>query len=130
MYFTALLTSAIIAFASAGASQPTERQAPTAYAVLSIVNSAENSKEPVRVPLAQLTTFSHNYQVTELRLDGLNVNIPDIESPKIEDVVCQRYRDRYGVQFGSAEFTYNNPALISTNPVEFGWVLCYHKRSS
>ncbi|KAF5591267.1 hypothetical protein FPANT_5729 [Fusarium pseudoanthophilum] len=123
MHFTTLLSA--IALASTATSQPTARQAPTANAVIMIVNSADNSRQPVRIPLAQLTTL--DYQVTELRLESLNVNIPDIESPELGDVVCQRYKDRYGVQLGSVEFSHEQPALISTNPVEFGWVLCYHK---
>ncbi|KAF5537700.1 hypothetical protein FPHYL_12701 [Fusarium phyllophilum] len=124
MHFTTLLTSAI-ALASTATSQPTARQAPTANAVIMIVNSADHSRQPVRIPLAQLTTL--DYQVTELRLESLNVNIPDIEPPELSDVVCQRYRDKYGVQLGSTEFSHEKPALISTNPVEFGWVLCYRK---
>jgi len=126
MHFTTI-ASAIALLASAAVAQPTARQAPTAYANIIVVNAADHSQQPVRIPLAQLTTL--NYQVTELRLISLSVNIPDIPSPDVKDIVCQRYQDKYGVQFGSAEFGYEKPALIATNPVEFGWVLCYHKRS-
>ena len=126
MHFTTI-TSAIALLASAATAQPTARQAPTANANIMIVNAADHSQQPVRIPLAQLTTL--NYPVTELRLISLGVNIPDIPSPDVKDIVCQRYQDRYGVQFGSTEFGYEKPALIATNPVDFGWVLCYHKRS-
>lgn len=128
MHFTTAITSAIALMASAGSAQPTARQAPVAYANVMVVNAADHSQQPVRIPLAQLTSL--NYQVTELRLMSLSVHVPDIPSPDVKDVVCQRYNDKYGIQFGSTEFTDGKPALISTNPVEFGWVLCYHKNNS
>ncbi|KAL4731472.1 hypothetical protein ACLX1H_000440 [Fusarium chlamydosporum] len=119
MHFTTAITSAIALMASAGSAQPTARQAPVAYANVMVVNAADHSQQPVRIPLAQLTSL--NYQVTELRLMSLSVHVPDIPSPDVKDVVCQRYNDKYGIQFGSTEFTDGKPALISTNPVEFGW---------
>ncbi|KAF4965612.1 hypothetical protein FSARC_6599 [Fusarium sarcochroum] len=128
MHFTSIITGAAALFASAAAAQPTARQAPVAYANVMVYNSADHSQQPVRIPLAQLTTL--DYKVTKLDLISLSVHIPDIPSPDTKDVVCQRYKDKYGVQFGSTEFTDGKPALISTNPVEFGWVLCYHKNKS
>ncbi|KAF4436170.1 hypothetical protein F53441_13314 [Fusarium austroafricanum] len=128
MHFTSLFAGAVAVLASATTAQPTARQAPTAYANIMVSNSADHSQQPVRIPLAQLTTL--DYAVTKLDLISLSVNIPDIPSPDLADVVCQRYKDKYGVQFGSAEFGKDKPALISTNPVDFGWVLCYHKNKS
>ncbi|EKJ73841.1 hypothetical protein FPSE_05964 [Fusarium pseudograminearum CS3096] len=127
MHFTAIMTGAVALLASATSAQPTTRQAPVAYANVMVVNANDHSQQPVRIPLAQLTTLK--YSVTELRLISLSVNVPEIPSPDVKDVVCQRYQDKYGIQFGSTEFTEGKPALISTNPVDFGWVLCYHKRS-
>ncbi|KAM0419044.1 hypothetical protein ACHAPT_011983 [Fusarium lateritium] len=129
MYFTSIITGAAALFASASMAQPTARQAPVAYANVMIYNSAQHSQEPVRLPLAQLVSLNQ-YQVTKLDLISLSVHIPDIPSPDVKDVVCQRYKDKYGVQLGSTEFSYEKPALISTNPVEFGYVLCYVRNKS
>jgi hypothetical protein len=129
MHFTSIITGAVALFASASIAQPTARQAPEAYANVMVYNSADHSQQPVRIPFGQLTNLDQ-YKITKLDLVGLSVNIPDIPAPDIKDVVCQRYNDKYGVQLGSTEFTYENPALISTNPVEFGWVLCYVRGKS
>ncbi|RSL68487.1 hypothetical protein CEP53_002562 [Fusarium sp. AF-6] len=129
MHFTSIITGAAALFASASMAQPTARQAPVAYANIMVYNSADHSQQPVRIPFGQLTNLDQ-YKVTKLDLISLSVNIPDIPSPDVKDVVCQRYNDKYGVQLGSTEFTYENPALISTNPVEFGWVLCYVRGKS
>ncbi|KAM0544362.1 hypothetical protein ACHAPJ_011898 [Fusarium lateritium] len=128
MHFASIIAGAVALFASAATAQPTARQAPVAYANVMVINSADHSRQPVRIPLAQLTTL--DYKITELDLISLSVHIPNIPSPDTKEVSCQRYKDKYGVQFGSTEFTENKPALISTNPVEFGWVLCYHKNKS
>lgn len=128
MHFANIIAGVTTIFASVAAAQPTVRQAPEAYANLLVVNSVDHSQQPVRIPLAQLTTL--DYDITKLELESLSVNVPDIPAPNVEDIVCQRYKDQYGVQFGSAEFTKGQPALIATNPVEFGWVLCYHKNKS
>ncbi|KAF5022180.1 hypothetical protein F66182_5767 [Fusarium sp. NRRL 66182] len=125
MHFTNIVTGAAALFASAATAQPAARQAPQAYANLLVINAADHSQQPVRIPLAQLTTL--DYSATTLKLASLSVHIPDIPSPKLQDIVCQRYNDKYGVQLGSTEFTKDKPALLSTNPVDFGWVLCYHK---
>ncbi|KAF2705095.1 hypothetical protein K504DRAFT_460865 [Pleomassaria siparia CBS 279.74] len=42
----------------------------------------------------------------------------------INTIVCQAYKDQDGKVKGSAEFTFANPALIATNPVQEGSVLC------
>lgn len=128
MYFTAIVTGAAALFASAASAQPTARQAPVAYANIMVYNSADHSQQPIQIPLGQLTNA--NYHVTKLSLISLSVHIPDIPSPDVKDVVCQRYKDQYGVQPGSAQFSYDNPALIATNPVDFGYVLCYVKPTS
>ncbi|KAM0190313.1 hypothetical protein ACHAPI_009564 [Fusarium lateritium] len=127
MHFSTIITSAVAVFASTATAQPTARQAPTAYANIMIHNLDDHSQQPVRIPLAQLTTL--NYPVMELDLIGLSVHVPGIPSPDVKDIVCQRYNDKYGIQFGSTEFSVGKPARISTNPVDFGWVLCYHKNS-
>ncbi|KAF5008650.1 hypothetical protein FDECE_5062 [Fusarium decemcellulare] len=128
MHFTTIAAGAVALFASTAAAQPAARQAPVAYANLLVFNEAEHSQTPVRIPFGQLT--SANYRITKLQLESVSVHIPDIQAPDVEDVVCQRYQDRYGVQPGSAEFSKGKPALVSTNPVEFGYVLCYVKSKS
>ncbi|KAF4448834.1 hypothetical protein FALBO_16742 [Fusarium albosuccineum] len=128
MHFTTIVTGAVALFASTAAAQPAARQAAVAYANLLVFNEAEHSQTPVRIPFGQLT--SANYRITKLQLESVSVHIPDIPAPDVEDVVCQRYQDRYGVQPGSAEFSKGKPALVSTNPVEFGYVLCYVKSKS
>lgn len=129
MRFTTILAGASALFASATTAQPTARQAPVAYANLLVFNSDDHSQTPVRIPLAQLTNNAH-YKITKLQLESLSVHIPDIPSPNVEDVVCQRYQDKYGVQLGSTEFSKGQPALVSTNPVDFGYILCYVKGQS
>ncbi|KAF2252971.1 hypothetical protein BU26DRAFT_515365 [Trematosphaeria pertusa] len=42
----------------------------------------------------------------------------------INAIKCQAYKDAAGTQKGSAEFTFASPALISTNPVQEGSILC------
>ncbi|KAM0536041.1 hypothetical protein ACHAO7_012325, partial [Fusarium culmorum] len=78
------MTGAVALLASATSAQPTARQAPVAYANVMVVNANDHSQQPVRIPLAQLTTLK--YSVTELRLISLSVNVPDIPSPDVKDV--------------------------------------------
>ncbi|KAM5363518.1 hypothetical protein ACJZ2D_011961 [Fusarium nematophilum] len=113
MHFTTVVAGAAALFASVASAQ-----APVANAVILVFNEAEHSQTPMRIPLGQLT--SANYQITKLSLESVNLNVPDIPSPDVEDIVCQRYKDKYGIQPGSTEFSKGKPALISTNPVEFG----------
>ncbi|KAF4990266.1 hypothetical protein FGRMN_8574 [Fusarium graminum] len=127
MHFSTV-ASTVAVLASMAAAQPTTRQAPVAYANLMVHNLNDHSQQPVRIPLAQLTTL--NYHVTQMDLISLSVHVPGIPSPDVKDIVCQRYADKYGIQIGSAEFSEGKPALLSTNPVDFGWVLCYHKNKS
>lgn len=63
--------------------------------------------------------------ITELRLKGAGATVPDLPEVNVSKITCQRYNDQYGTRVGSAPFTAESPALISTNAVEFGWVLCY-----
>lgn len=63
--------------------------------------------------------------ITELRLKGSGATVPDQPEVDVSTITCQRYNDQYGTRVGSAPFTAESPALISTNAVDFGWVLCY-----
>ncbi|CAI4212747.1 unnamed protein product [Parascedosporium putredinis] len=113
MRFDALLTAAAAALASGTAAHP------------SYSNPRGNCPPgvPVQVPLSTLTHVE--LTITGLQLTGVTVDIPDITPPSDTDVTCQMYKDEYGVQPGSAEFFKGHDAHISTNPVQFGWVLCY-----
>ncbi|KAM0428190.1 hypothetical protein ACHAPT_007091 [Fusarium lateritium] len=87
-------------------------------------SGGQHTEKTVTVPFGQLT--HHDLQVSELRIESIAVQLPGgaIE-PDINDVTCQMYKDEGGLDPGSAEFTINKPALLSTNTVQFGWVLCY-----
>ncbi|KAM5360197.1 hypothetical protein ACJZ2D_013907 [Fusarium nematophilum] len=86
-------------------------------------NSQKPGYKSFDIPLGKLTHFDHS--ITRLELRGISFNVPGTESPDPRDITCQMYKDKYGVTPGSTEFTMKTPALISTNPVPFGWVLCY-----
>jgi hypothetical protein len=50
-------------------------------------------------------------------VDEVQVNISTVE--------CRAYKDAAGTQPGSAPFNVTNPALLSTNLVDIGSILCY-----
>lgn len=85
--------------------------------------SGDKSETPVNIPLGQLTTF--DLAITGFQLQGVTVTVPDEPELDAAEVTCQRYKDAYGVQPGSAAFTTSVNASVSTNTVDFGWVLCY-----
>lgn len=78
----------------------------------------------VDVPFGRLTHVADT-PITELQLVGAVVTVPGQSQIDASKITCQRYNDQYGTKVGSAPFTTSSPALISTNPVDFGWVLCY-----
>lgn len=80
--------------------------------------------EDVVIPLGRLTHFA-DLSITELQLKGAATSVQGMSPIDASKITCQRYNDEYGTQIGSAPFTTESKALISTNEVGFGWVLCY-----
>ncbi|KAF7556741.1 hypothetical protein G7Z17_g1254 [Cylindrodendrum hubeiense] len=126
MHFTTVIATATAALASTAMALPSPKRAEgSAVANLIAVNGFGDDKDeaPITVPFGTLTHY--DYQVTGLQLKSVTVDVPWGVVPDVSDITCQMYRDQYGVQPGSAKFTSSQDASLSTNPVEFGWVLCY-----
>ncbi|KAI8960770.1 hypothetical protein F5Y11DRAFT_328739 [Daldinia sp. FL1419] len=124
----AIATIAAAALASSAAALPTEP--PYAKVNLVAINhpvSGERSGTRVTIDLA---TLSHreNLPITGFAIESISITAPtapNAPTPSVEDITCQRYQDQFGVSRGSAAFTSSKDALISTNSVDFGYVLCY-----
>ncbi|KAK7419636.1 hypothetical protein QQX98_003227 [Neonectria punicea] len=126
MHFTTIITTLAATLASTATALPTERDANVAVVNVIAVNkpiSGSHSSTPVKIPFGKLTHF--DLSITGLQLKSVTVHAPGVTAPDVSEVTCQMYKDQYGVQPGSAAFTKAQEALISTNSVEFGWVLCY-----
>ncbi|KAF4981742.1 hypothetical protein FZEAL_2544 [Fusarium zealandicum] len=129
MHFTTLITT-IAALASTAAALPAEndpRAAKSAEVKIMTYNKpmdGKHSKTPISVPLGKLTTVP-NVQITEMSVAGIVSNVPGIKTPDLQEISCQRFNDEYGLQRGSARFALFNNALVSTNSVSLGWILCY-----
>ncbi|KAF4978471.1 hypothetical protein FZEAL_5157 [Fusarium zealandicum] len=124
MHFTTYLTAAA-SFALTATAIPTSENMPrdSDVAVANIYAINGQTKKPLEIPFGKLTHF--DLSITELQLYDVTIDIVGIPPPGVGAVTCQMYKDSDGIRPGSAEFTKDNPALISTNPVDFGWVLCY-----
>ncbi|PMD43302.1 hypothetical protein L207DRAFT_631420 [Hyaloscypha variabilis F] len=80
---------------------------------------------PLQVPLYHLTRCSlppsHLCSASKLTIDPLssptNVDLNAVE--------CRAYKDAEGMLPGSAAFTVGKPALLSTNLVDVGSMICY-----
>ncbi|KAI8673042.1 hypothetical protein LRP88_02433 [Fusarium phalaenopsidis] len=83
----------------------------------------DQTKHTILVPLGRLTHVSRT-QITELRVEGVD-HVAEAPKPAEDNIVCQRYLNQYASKIGSERFTKKEPAHISTNPVDFGWILCY-----
>ncbi|KAJ4013240.1 hypothetical protein NW752_007535 [Fusarium irregulare] len=127
MHFTTIITM-IAAIASAASASPAKKPAPDSNLAVVVVGAIsgwgyEQSTTPVRVPFGKLTHFD-KLPISSLEVRGVMVSGDGLPVPKDDRVRCRRYKDQYGLQVGSLEFKKGNPALISTNSVDFGWVLC------
>ena len=133
MHSTTIITM-LAAIASAASASPASKPAPVAKVApgsnLAVVVVGaisgwgyEQSTTPVRVPFGKLTHFD-KLPISSLEVRGVMVSGDGLPVPKDDKVRCRRYKDQYGLQVGSLEFKKGNPALISTNSVDFGWVLC------
>ncbi|KAL9568745.1 hypothetical protein ACKAV7_007059 [Fusarium commune] len=129
MHFTSITTiiTAILAYTASAAPAPAKTAADNNLAVVVIGAirgfGAEQTTTPVRVPFGKLTHFEH-LPVTSLAVRGVMVSGDGLPVPDISKVRCRRYKDQYGLQLGSVEFKKGKNADISTNDVDFAWVLC------
>ncbi|CAM1510933.1 Fc.00g084460.m01.CDS01 [Cosmosporella sp. VM-42] len=138
MRFTSISVAAAALLASTATALPTvsarkaQNTSTPAYANVIAINhpiSGESSQTPVKIPFGELTHFE-DLPITGFQLDGITVTAKDLVVPDEDQVVCQRYRDQYGIMPGSALFNTTTEALVSTNSVDFGWVLCYVQSQS
>ncbi|KAM0213584.1 hypothetical protein ACHAQD_009237 [Fusarium lateritium] len=124
MHYSTIVTG-LVAFASAITAAPT-KQTPSVGVAIMTVNepiSGEKSTHPLNVPLGVLT-HQENIGITKLEIARVYSTVKGVEAPEIDHITCQMYKDEYGTQPGSAEFTTKKDAFISTNTVSLGWVLC------
>ncbi|RBR18114.1 uncharacterized protein FIESC28_06180 [Fusarium coffeatum] len=91
--------------------------------------NGESSSLPQNVPLGVLT-HQDNVKITELEIVNVFSTVKGVKAPKDDQIVCQMYKDKYATIPGSAEFTAKKSAVISTNSVPLGWILCRVKASS
>jgi hypothetical protein len=82
-----------------------------------------DDSSPLNVPLGVLTT-NKGVEVTELEIARIYSSVEGVKPPKADQVTCQMYKDQWGTIPASKDFTAMKSALISTNPVPLGWVLC------
>ncbi|KAF4995929.1 hypothetical protein FDECE_12658 [Fusarium decemcellulare] len=122
MHFTTIFTAAVATLASTASAAPKKIQ-NFANASVFAFNSNQEGYKSFEIPLGKLTHFDAS--ITSLELRGIFYNVPDNDAPDPNAITCQRYKDQYGAHPGSAAFTKKKPAHIATNPVPFGWVLCY-----
>ncbi|KAH7242692.1 hypothetical protein BKA59DRAFT_401627 [Fusarium tricinctum] len=124
MHYSTIVTG-LIAFASAVTAAPTKDKPTVGVAILTVNDpiSGEKSTSPLNVPLGVLT-HQKNIGITKLEIARAYSTVKGVKAPKIDQITCQMYKDQYGTQLGSAEFTAKKDALISTNTVPLGWILC------
>nr|OQO08238.1 hypothetical protein B0A51_17723 [Rachicladosporium sp. CCFEE 5018] len=72
------------------------------------------------VEIGSLRTFDGEVFATSLAM-AANTSV-NVDWTMLE---CRAYIDSAGLWRGSAPFRYNSPALLSTNEVEIGSILCY-----
>ncbi|KAI1802438.1 hypothetical protein F4811DRAFT_529215 [Daldinia bambusicola] len=124
------IATVVAALASSASALP--KQPAAARVNLIAINhpvSGAHSQQLVPVDIATLT-HKDNLPITGFSIDSISVTVPPAPGqPAItkDDIVCQRYQDQWGTQRGSAAFTSDKDALVSTNSVDFGYVLCYVK---
>jgi hypothetical protein len=124
MHYSTIVTG-IVALASAVTAAPAKEKPTVGVAILTVNDpiSGEKSTHPLNVPLGVLT-HQANIEITKLEIARVYSTVKGVEAPKIDEITCQMYKDQYGTLRGSADFTAKKDALISTNSVSLGWVLC------
>ncbi|KAL4724340.1 hypothetical protein ACLX1H_008954 [Fusarium chlamydosporum] len=130
MHFLTIFTG-IAAFSSSVIAAPPKEKPHVGVAIMTVNApiSGEHSTLPQNVPLGVLT-HQDNVEITGLEIDRVYSTVKGLKAPKADQVVCQMYKDKYGTQPGSAEFTIDKEARISTNSVPLGWILCRVKATA
>jgi hypothetical protein len=82
-----------------------------------------DDSSPLNVPLGVLTT-NKGVKITELEIARIYSSVEGVKPPKADQVTCQMYKDQWGTVPASKDFTAKKSAIISTDPVPLGWVLC------
>lgn len=106
---------------------PLHPRSATTYHGLAIdINTAPgmspaNWTGPNLVPIATLTVFPN----APVSASALRIDNETASNLVLADVECRAYRDTEGVQPGSAPFTLQQEALLSTNLGSVSSVLCY-----
>ncbi|KAK6948280.1 hypothetical protein Daesc_010045 [Daldinia eschscholtzii] len=123
-------TIATVAAALASSASALPKQPPVARVNLMALNhpvSGKHSQQLVPIDLATLT-HKDNLPITGFAIDSISVTVPPAPGQQAitkDDITCQRFQDQWGTQRGSAAFTSSKNASVSTNSVDFGYVLCY-----
>ncbi|KAF4465937.1 hypothetical protein FALBO_7221 [Fusarium albosuccineum] len=117
MHFSTILAG-IATFSTAVAAAPKEK--PFVGVAIMTYNGDEST--PLNVPLGVLTHDTR--KVTKIEIGRAYSTVKGVKAPKVDQITCQMYKDKYGSVPASKDFTAKKSALISTNPVEFGWLLC------
>jgi len=124
MYTSTILTLALAALTTALPTQ--KRQADDKYYGVSLYahntfTSGQEYTSPIPIEINKLTQTT-NMSTFKLSFDkGVHINVD------INAIECRAYKDAAGVVPGSAPFTVDSPALLSTpgNPVVVNSILCY-----
>ncbi|KAF4959589.1 hypothetical protein FSARC_10675 [Fusarium sarcochroum] len=117
MYFPTILAG-IATLSTAVAAAPKEKP----YIGVAIMTYNGDDSSPLNVPLGVLTHATR--KVTEIEIARAYSTVKGVKAPDVDQITCQMYKDKYGSVPGSKDFTADEGARISTNPVEFGWLLC------
>ncbi|RSL72559.1 hypothetical protein CEP53_001059 [Fusarium sp. AF-6] len=124
MHFTSIFTAVVATLASTTTAAPAAPAATKKHsATVDVFAMNVDGYKSIMVPFGVLTHM--DYRMTSLEVRGVFVDLPDGQDVDLNKVKCQMYKDSVGTQRGSDVFTKKKPAHVSTNPVEFGWVLCY-----
>jgi hypothetical protein len=90
---------------------------------IAIMTYNGDDSSPLNVPLGVLTT-NKGIKITELEIARIYSSVEGVKPPKADQVTCQIYKDQWGTVPASKDFTAKKSAIISTDPVPLGWVLC------
>ncbi|KAI1465669.1 uncharacterized protein F4812DRAFT_461365 [Daldinia caldariorum] len=122
------LATVVAALASSASAVP--KQPSPAQVNLIAINHSVSGAHTDQLIAIDIATLTHkdNVPITGFAVDSISVTVPAAPGQAAitkDDIVCQRFQDRWGTQRGSAAFTSAKNASVSTNSVDFGYVLCY-----
>ncbi|KAK4616127.1 Ecp59-1 [Fulvia fulva] len=121
MYTTALLTLALAALSTATPLSRRDQYYGVSLAVNTNPAGQPETASPAPIELNVLTSLG-GVSASKLTIDP---NIGPFGGLDINSIECRAYKDAAGVVPGSKAFHVNEPAVLSTNVVEVGSVLCY-----